>query len=119
MLQRGRVETRKGNRRGKAVIELMVASEEPGVVKQAVDVVCQDFACQVAVYEMSYCFIKRRQSRRYDEDWAIIGKIAKSNLKSDIAKCHKKSVANAVKDLGTSRLPAGIGLMFMGSRELR
>lgn len=40
-----RVETRKGNRRGKAVMELMVASVEQGVVKQAVDVVCQDFAC--------------------------------------------------------------------------
>lgn len=68
---------------------------------------------------MSYRFFKRRQSRRYDEDWAKIGKVANSNLKSNIAECHKKSVANAAKDLGTSGLPAGIGLMFMGSGELR
>ena len=44
VLHRRRKKTRKGNWRGEAVMELMVASVEPGMVKQAVDVVCQDLA---------------------------------------------------------------------------
>ena len=62
VLYRCRIETREGNWRGKTVMELMVASVELGMVKEAVDVICQDLACQVAVYEMSHRFLERGQS---------------------------------------------------------
>ena len=45
VLHRRRIETRKGNRRGEAVMELVIASIEPGMVEQAVNIVCQGFAC--------------------------------------------------------------------------
>ncbi len=62
VLYRCRIETREGNWRGKTVMELMVASVEPGMVKEPVDVVCQDLACQIAIYEMSHRFLERGQS---------------------------------------------------------
>ena len=68
---------------------------------------------------MSYRFLERRQSGRYDEDWMKTRYIANPNLKSNIAKCHEKCVPDTAESLGTSGLPAGVGLMFVGLGEVR
>lgn len=73
VLYRRRIQARKGNRRGKAVMELMVGGVESRTGKYAVDVVLQYLAGQVPEYEMTRHFPEGGRSRRYDEDWTKIG----------------------------------------------
>ena len=62
--------------------------------------------------EVSHLFLESEYSRRYFEDWAKIGKMAKSNLKSNSAYCHRERMADAMTDLNKSGLPTGIELVF-------
>ena len=59
VLYRRHLEPREGYRRGKMVMELVVASVELGMMQDTVDIICQDFTCYVAVYKLSQRLFKR------------------------------------------------------------
>ena len=67
---------------------------------------------------MSHLFLERGYIRRYFEDWAKIGKMAKSNLKSNSAYCHKERMADAMRGSNKSGLPTGIRLISMNLGEM-
>ena len=54
------IKTCEGDGRGETVVQFVVASIKPRVVEDAVDVVGQDFASQMAVDEISHRFFEGR-----------------------------------------------------------
>lgn len=118
MLYRRDVETRKGKRRGKGVMKLVVASIESGMVEDAMDVVCQDLARYVAEDEMSHHFLELRQTGRNDKDWAEAAKVTKADLKSNVGEVNEDAVADTANNLSSGRLSARIRLMLVGLGEL-
>ena len=99
------------------MVELMVAGVEPAVVKYAVDVISEDFARYVAEYEMTDNFCGCGEGGRYDEDWAEIGQVSKTDLKGDVGEGDEKAVADTVEDLICLRLSVRVRLVLVVERE--